>query len=342
MRTAPAAALATILGTAMLAASIPAERQQAIRARSEIVEVYATVTARSGAGVHDLRPDEFELFEDGERRDIAIFSTSVQPLAVAIVLDHSGSTDRQFEVVLAAARDFMSRLFREDRASLGTLTADCLPFTLNPRTLATAVPGKLPRDYGSPVWAATDRAMTSLASQPGRRVVLLFSDGGDNQELLLSQTAPPPERQKAGACRPAESATLVRHGEVVERAERESVMIYVVGVDSPTAWTPGSDDPFAMGGAGATRTLTGPRPETAPADLARLANRTGGSLHELRDYGQVQAAFKTIVDELHLQYLLGFVPTKSDGKRHRLDVRVKRPGVSVRAREAYVAGGLEK
>jgi Ca-activated chloride channel family protein len=340
MTTRLAAAVAPVVAAATLAVSTGSASQQAIRSRSEIVEVYATVTARSGAGVHDLRPDEFELFEDGERRDIAVFSTSVQPLAVAIVLDHSGSTDRQFEVVLAAARDFMSRLFRDDRASLGTLTADCLPFTLNPRMLAAAVPATLPRDYGSPVWAATDRAMSSLSAQPGRRVVLLFSDGGDNQEVLLGQAAPPPERRNAGACRPADSTSLIRHGEVVERAERESVMIYVVGVDSPTAWTPGSDDPFAMGGAGATRTLTGPRPEAAPANLAKLANRTGGSLHELRDYGEVQAAFKRIVDELHLQYLLGFVPTHSDGKRHQIDVRVTRPGVSVRAREAYVARGL--
>jgi hypothetical protein len=43
-----------------------------------------------------------------------------------------------------------------------------------------------------------------------------------------------------------------------------------------------------------------------------------------------------IADELHLQYLIGFVPSKFDGKRHDITVRVKRPGVTVRARETYI------
>jgi hypothetical protein len=44
-----------------------------------------------------------------------------------------------------------------------------------------------------------------------------------------------------------------------------------------------------------------------------------------------------IVDELHQQYVLGFKPAALDGKLHRLDVKVKRPGVIVRARRTYLA-----
>jgi hypothetical protein len=60
-------------------------------------------------------------------------------------------------------------------------------------------------------------------------------------------------------------------------------------------------------------------------------------LQQLANFGELRAAFKRIADELHLQYLLGFVPTKFDGKRHEITVRVTRPGISVRAREAYIA-----
>jgi Ca-activated chloride channel family protein len=72
-------------------------------------------------------------------------------------------------------------------------------------------------------------------------------------------------------------------------------------------------------------------------DLAKLAKRSGGSVHELSNYAQLKAAFKVIADELHLQYLLGFVPTTFDGKRHEIEVRAKRPGVTIRARESYRA-----
>jgi hypothetical protein len=44
-----------------------------------------------------------------------------------------------------------------------------------------------------------------------------------------------------------------------------------------------------------------------------------------------------VVDELHHQYLLGFVPTKLDGRTHRLEVRVTNPRLTARARRSYVA-----
>jgi hypothetical protein len=44
-----------------------------------------------------------------------------------------------------------------------------------------------------------------------------------------------------------------------------------------------------------------------------------------------------VADELHRQYAMGFSPEKLDGKTHKLEVRVKRPGMTARARRSYVA-----
>ena len=41
--------------------------------------------------------------------------------------------------------------------------------------------------------------------------------------------------------------------------------------------------------------------------------------------------------ELRSQYLLGFAPTALDGKVHKLDVKVNRTGMTVRARKSYLA-----
>jgi len=80
-------------------------------------------------------------------------------------------------------------------------------------------------------------------------------------------------------------------------------------------------------------------PESQPfiADLVSLAERSGAEYRRLKSYDQLRVAFQRIADELHLQYLLGFAPAAFDGKRHDIDVKAKRPGVTVRARKTYVA-----
>ena len=47
--------------------------------------------------------------------------------------------------------------------------------------------------------------------------------------------------------------------------------------------------------------------------------------------------FVRVADELHRQYWLGFVPRKLDGKTHEIEVKVRKRGMDVRARQTYVA-----
>jgi VWFA-related protein len=334
LHTAPAAA------TVASGASV---QNPQFRASTDLVEVYVTATSKNGAGVHDLRGDEFELYEDGKRREISVFSTMVQPLSVALVLDHSGSTDSEFTQVLQATGEFIGRLFKEDRASLSTLGWDCVPFTSDRAVLVEKLGQKLPRDPGSPIWSAADRAMAALVPETGRRVILLLSDGADNQQAILDQprvAKQPPKLTEPGPCAWADTMTTLQTlRDVMDRAERETVMVYAVAV--PSSDPSGGGVAFgaaSSGGDWTSGSATPPPVERNPrADLVKLAKRSGGSVHELNDYAQLKAAFKMIADELHLQYLLGFVPTNFDGKRHEITIRVKRPGVVVRARESYRA-----
>lgn len=249
------AACLVLVSTRAIPAAVPAatpQRNQGaqFRTSSDIVEVYATATSKNGAGVHDLRGDEFELFEDGKRRDISVFSAMVQPLSVALVLDHSGSTDSEFTQVLQASGEFIGRLFKEDRASLGTLGWDCAPFTSDRTKLVEALQTPLPKDPGSPIWSAVDRAMGSLVAEPGRHVLLLLSDGIDNQAEII-QARPPatstarpstspnprpvPPRGRGDApanCTRADISVPQTLREVMDRAERDTVMVYAVAVPS--------------------------------------------------------------------------------------------------------------
>jgi hypothetical protein len=68
-----------------------------------------------------------------------------------------------------------------------------------------------------------------------------------------------------------------------------------------------------------------------------MATETGGAHFALNRFDDVNATFTQVASELHRQYVLGFTPRKTDGKVHRVEVRVGEPGLEVRARRFYQA-----
>ncbi len=305
-------------GVAIAAAVASLGVQAQFRTGTDIVDVYATVKLKNGTIASDLAREDFELLEDGKPREITVFSHSVQPLSVAMILDNSGSTVNDFTDIRQAAQEFVGRLLRTDRTSISTLTWACQDFTDESKDLLTVLKMQLPTDWGSPIWAATDREMERLTSESGRRIVLLFSDGVDTQDPASSVPPPPPIQPTSfmNPCTPAMPQAYKSLDSVIKRASAEGVMVYAVSVAPPPV--PG------MGNAGG-------------GALAKLSKETGTQYQRLGNYSEVKAAFRSIADELHLQYLLGFVPTFTDGLPHTIDVKVKRSGVTVLARKSYIA-----
>lgn len=77
--------------------------------------------------------------------------------------------------------------------------------------------------------------------------------------------------------------------------------------------------------------------ETAGTEY--VASATGGST--VRDTNDLLGGLTRVADETSAYYLLGYQPDKPrDGKRHKLEVKVSRPGLSVRARRGYVASSV--
>jgi VWFA-related protein len=76
-----------------------------------------------------------------------------------------------------------------------------------------------------------------------------------------------------------------------------------------------------------------------PEFLRDLTSFTGGRLFEIEKTSDLTSAFRAIVDEFRHRYLVSYTPrgvTKEGW--HRLDVRVKRGGATVKARPGYLAG----
>jgi Ca-activated chloride channel family protein len=297
---AAAAGVLAIGSAALLAQSKP------FRSSIDTVEVHVTVRASDGTLARGLTKDDFEILDNGRRQEIAVFSAVVQPITMTLLLDRSGSVGAQFPQVTAAARAFIERLLPADRAAISTLTWDCEPLTSDRERLFTRLDSLAIMDAASAVWGGLNRSLSTLGRESGRRAVLLFSDGADMPSPVGLKLPP------RDGCLWAADTSLVTLDDVVRRAEREGVMVYTVSIENRS---------------GTTR----------DGDLRRIARESGGERYRLEREAELAVAFTSIADELHHQYLLGFVPEAFDNKRHDLDVRVKRPGLSARARRSYVA-----
>jgi Ca-activated chloride channel family protein len=105
-----------------------------------------------------------------------------------------------------------------------------------------------------------------------------------------------------------------RAADMLDRARRSEVLIYPVGIDR----------------------------RRVPI-FAEMAAVTGGRSFHVRNPRDLAPTFRTIARELRHQYLLGYSPAKpidpARSEWRSIQVKVKRPGLRVRARDGYVTGG---
>jgi len=354
--------------TASAVVWLEARQQPTFRRATNVVSIYATVVDRTGRLVPGLAEGDFDVLDNGVRQRLSLFANDVQPITIVIMLDRSGSMTSNFTLERDAAEAFVNALLPGDRARLGSFSnrveIDPPAFTSDKPTLARILHEDLQEGGPTPLWNATSAAMNALDSQPGRRVVLVFTDGEDNPFRLGSNVTLPEVRQRGVA---------------------EEIMVYAIGLADPCApgeaagvaasgasprWQrgrPGGPPPVPLplpgrvpGGPGGLppgdgrigvhppdpgplvsphRPLEVPCSATQPdPGLRTLADEGGGAYVELRPTDDLAAAFARVADELHRQYLLGFVPTALDGKTHVIEVRVHRPDLTARARRSYVAG----
>ena len=179
----------------------------------DLVELFATVLARHGRPVDDLRPEEVEIREDGRpEKLLRLEKISDVPIHAAVMLDTSGSMAPELEEAeRAALRFFQQVLTPLDRAAVIT-------FADSPR-LAVEFTGRLDRLAGGLADLRAEGETTlydSLAftlhyfeGLSGKRALILISDGQD-------------------------SNSRTRFDDVLDYARRSGVAIYAIGLDVPT------------------------------------------------------------------------------------------------------------
>ena len=296
----------------LAAATVAAQQQQPpiFKSGARTVAVYATVTDASGRLVTDLTQQDFEVRDNGKSQPISVFSSEVQPITLVMMLDRSGSMRGNFRLVDQSAEAFVAAMLPHDKAKIGSFAEkvqlDPEEFTGDQAALIKILRTRLQQKGPTPLWNAMDLAIDQLRGQSGRRVVLLFTDGADNPGNFRLNN--------------------MSFMDVMRRAQEADVMVYAIGLEGRDVNVGGGG---GFGGFGGTS-----RPDPG---LPSISTETGGGYFELRSASDLSSTFAKVADELRRQYLLGFAPEKLDGKMHKLEVRIKKGGMKVRARKEYHA-----
>jgi len=295
------------LGVGMLffvAAAVATGAQQppVFRAGTQTVSLFATVTDASGRLIPQLAKEDFEVLDNNKPQAVTLFVNDVQFIKVVVLLDESGSMVNNLDRVKEGAEQFLLRLLPQDRARIGSFEDKITvspEFTSDRDALIRFLQEKLQYGNGTRLWDAVDEGMSELSGLEGRRVVLVFTDGGDD---------PGPGKH-------------VSYGTVLKRAQAEGYMVYAIGFHSKCRC-----------GYNGRMIETDPDPS-----LKKIAAESGGGYFELKEGADLSSTFTRVAQELHSQYVIGFTPESRDGKLHTLQVRVRQPGMTARTRKSYIA-----
>ena len=300
-----------VVTSALMAASLDGQAPQTgpeqpppvFRASADVVSVDAAVQ-RDRRPVVGLKPADFELLDNGVTQEISEVSYERLAIDVTLLLDVSAS-------VTGSTLEELGRALRQVRADL--LPADrlrLLIFNMSVRRLvdfsqpSANIDQALASVRGAGSSAVFDSLAVALSSfdAPGRRrLVVLFSDGQDSTSISDVET-------------------------LLEVARRSTPTVAII-LGSPNPERPAS----------VLRTSSSVSSTSVGALSDRIAAETGGIVAPLKPGENLTSRFRRMLQEFRSSYVLYFTPRGVERTgTHTLEVRVKRPGVDVRARRGYV------
>lgn len=285
--------LAAIAVAAVLCAAPALQAQQAqgpvIRSDVNLVLVEATAKDKAGQVMKDLKKEDFLLSEDGRPQEIAHFSRDQLPLAVALVVDLSGSLQPFLKPLRYATLTALKTLKPEDQVALFTFSneVELLEDLTRDKRAVSDHFETLEASGSTNINDALFLAAEYLRKEAphARRVIVLVSDNV------------------------ATDPGTVRPDQVTSEILEADAAVYGIRV-------PGRNP---MVGRAAVKVMG-----RGLVNVNKVAGETGGEVFDVEREGSLFLAFQTVIDRLKTRYTLGFYPAGTpDGRFHRLDVRLQ-------------------
>ena len=322
---------------------------------TNIVNVDAVVyNKKSGGIVTGLKKDNFAIFVDGVKKDIANFSTPEAPITVALVVEYSklgemlglygngGMEAGQMEVIRPTAM-FLSQFIKPPQDFVTVVAYDMRPtpltdFTNDPARIQAVISLLL---HNQPAFRETnlfDALKFTLVGGRGDSVVLedskaewadyagLTSVQGRRRALVLVSSG-------------IDTFSKINYGQARKITQNAGIPIFIIGTGNLFFKKFGDQ-------IGATDGLLGqPGRMTflqAQNTLTTFANETGGAYYPITFEGELPNALQSINALLRSQYSLGFKPDDArDGKQHKIVVKVDVDGDGQYDDKAYVVKARE-
>lgn len=245
--------------------------------------------------VMGLSKGDFIVLEDGVEQEATFFTNEKTnpPVFVGVLIDTSPSTAGKLEFSKRSAKDFIYTVtrLRKDKAAFLTFDNEITmyqDFTDKLDLLDKAVDqvkrvGTQTALYDA-IWQFTDE---KLRNAPGRRVIVLITDGDD-------------------------TFSRADLDDVIDIAQRTETTIYAISTKQGFLGTvPGVE--------------IGTVKDVGDKLIERLCAETGGEAFFTGDVLALERAFKRISQELSAQYILTYRPANQelDGKRRKVEVRFR-------------------
>lgn len=306
-----------------------------------LVVLPVTVKDSQGRLVPDLVQDDFRVFDDDVEQHIDVFSAEAFPLSIVVLLDNDLKS-KDAELVQDSLRAILAGLGPADEASICRFDTYFHPdegFTRDQDKLLTELKRTRidesptqPTSLGSPGGPFNGPSINGGQSPTGGPAISgstraigehstkAIDDGVYGAAQLLASRGR--ERRKV--------ILLVSDGvnskfntntyeNTVQELLRYGISVYSVGVGSAVF----------------NRKFT---------RLQSYANDSGGDIYYAAKRSSLEPLYAKVTEEARNTYTLAYVPRGNNRAKeyHTVEVRVKRPDLSIRTRQGYFSGPLPR
>jgi len=316
--------------------------QTQFRADVRLVNVGFSVRDAQGKLVTNLQQDEFEVAEDGVPQKIAFFAPSLDvPLNLGLIMDVSGSQGSFVRAHLKDLETFLkSALGKDDRAFLvcfGNRIRLVRDFSSSPDDLVEGL-----RQFHR---VGQHIVFSGLGNRKSRQ------QRGSDPGVELFPELGPPELRFAGTAFYDAIYHSIEEKLANEERGRRALILFSDGEDNSSAHhmldaieaAQASD--VLLFGIRYTEVRGGrlnARNKYGTSVMERIARETGGADYDARSRG-LEENFKQIGEQLRSSYELGYHSSNpvSDNSFHKIAIRIKQPGLTVRSKTGYYARPLK-
>lgn len=210
------AAAAALVTTALVAG----QQAPVYRGRVDLVNLGVTITDKRGKLIENLTAQDFEILEDGKKQTVEYFASGTSPAAemhLGLLLDVSESMSDDLAFTRTASIKFLNTLSEASDITLVDFDTEVRVARYEQREFARLIErirGQKPRGETA-LFDAIGVYLDGAAAQSGRKIMLLYTDGGDTRSAM-------------------------RFGELLDLAKASDVTVYAIGMLANQSMSAGS------------------------------------------------------------------------------------------------------